>query len=241
MDGSRLFVRLRTTIFCCINFICFTWIILYSVVIFLQWEAMDPSERALISVMSIVNVITLFTLLILLLLEFRVWLDVARICFLLVAQIGTAGAFVYWRPLFHCEEKVGDEQGLCSIISFYGLISSWISPVLLILYLTALAVRAYHRHHLMVDPTISNSHLVTEETTVSTRHSDSTRPSLLPITDTSRAPISLHFLQEDYRKTLNTRSNSVSIPPRYSLSPATPSLNVNPGRLSKRSPLIDHV
>jgi len=110
-----------------------------------------------------------------------------------------------------------------------------------ILYLTALAVRAYHRHHLMVDPTISNSHLVTEETTVSTRHSDSTRPSLLPITDTSRAPISLHFLQEDYRKTLNTRSNSVSIPPRYSLSPATPSLNVNPGRLSKRSPLIDHV
>ncbi|KXN82514.1 hypothetical protein AN958_02365 [Leucoagaricus sp. SymC.cos] len=131
MEGSSpIFMRMRTIAFSCVNLVSFLWIILYSVVIFSQWDFMNRSERSLVTVMLLANILTLVILLVLLLLEFRVWLDVARTFFILVAQIGTAGAFAYWRPQFHCEDKIGDQQGVCDIIALYILIGSWIIPAL---------------------------------------------------------------------------------------------------------------
>jgi len=125
-----------------------------------------------------------------------------------------------------------------------GAIGLKILPHVVILYLTALAVRTYRCRHLVVDPTTGNSQLVTEETILNTRHLDFQRPSPLPMMDASRAPTSLPFFREDYRKPrelLNTQAHSVLNSSRYSSSPATPSIDANPRRLSKRSPLIDYV
>ena len=113
-----------------------------------------------------------------------------------------------------------------------------------ILYFTALAVRSYRCRRLVVDPTIGNSQLVTEETIVNTRHLDFPRPSPLPMMNASRTPTSLPFFREDHRKPkelLNTQVHSVPNSSRYSSSPATPSIDANPRRLSKRLPLIDYV
>lgn len=242
MDESPLFLRLRTIALCCVNFVSFIWIVLDSVIIFLQWGPMERSERALISVMLIANVITLLTLLVLLLVEFRVWLDVARVCLLLIAQMGTAGAFAFWRPRFYCENKSGDQQGICDIIALHILITSWIIPVLLLIYLTGLAIRVYRRRP-VVGLSTDRSKLGSEGTLASPTYMHSARPSLLPIMNVSQTPISLKFPPEVHskpRQSISTRRSAISVSSRYSSLPTTPTSG-NPARLSKRSPLADFV
>ncbi|KAF9448343.1 hypothetical protein P691DRAFT_775467 [Macrolepiota fuliginosa MF-IS2] len=239
MDESPSFLRFRTIAFSCANFLSFVWVILYSVVAFLQWDLMDSSERALLAVMLIANVITVMTLLVLLLLEFRVWLDVARICSLLVAQIGTAGAFVYWRPQFRCEEKLGDQQGVCDMISFYILISSWIVPILLLSYLGGLAFRSHRRRSVQCTPT-SDTEKAYPILKDDLNLPNSSRPSLLPIMTHLTTPISLASPSEAYskaRQSVNTRRSAGSAPSRHSLPLGTPT---SAARLSKRSPLLDY-
>ncbi|KAJ3572501.1 hypothetical protein NP233_g3051 [Leucocoprinus birnbaumii] len=243
MEESPLFLRLRTIAFCCVNLVSFVWIILYSVVIFLQWDPMERSERALISVMLMANVITLLTLLVLLLVEFRDWLDAARVCFLLIAQIGTAGAFAFWRPQFNCKEKLGDQQGICDMISMFILIGSWIIPVLLVTYLVGLAVLLYRRRPKAAPFGGRTLTIATDDPPMSPAHPTSARPSLLPIMHPSLTPMSPKYSHEVYGKprlSINTPRSATSIYPssRYSSPPVTP-VSANPARLSKRSPLVD--
>ncbi|TFK42695.1 hypothetical protein BDQ12DRAFT_662877 [Crucibulum laeve] len=106
MEYSSVFLRIRTIAFSCIMFTSFLWIVLLSLVVFSQWELSDQAERSLIIVLLLANTITLIMLLILLLRPFRPWLDAARCLFLLVAHIGTAGAFAYWSPTFSCPLQI---------------------------------------------------------------------------------------------------------------------------------------
>jgi hypothetical protein len=84
-----------------------------------EWDTSDPSERPspsqypfnalifrstgpIVAVMLLTNTITLIMLLILLILQFRPWLDAARVLFLLLAHTGVAGTFALWNPSFQC-------------------------------------------------------------------------------------------------------------------------------------------
>lgn len=243
-NESPLFLRLRTIAFSFVNFISFVWVILYSIVIFLQWDLMAGSERSLVAVMLIANVITFVTLLVLLLLKFRVWLDVARICFLLFAQLGTASAFAFWKPQFRCQEKLGDQQGICDVISLYILITSWVVPALLLSYLGGLAIWLY-RHRSKQPITGSPTLDATGEYPVFKEGTHSARPSLLPIMTKLTTPVSPAFPPESHsrpRHSVNTSRSMASTWSKYSSPPATPKSSVgNPARLSKRSPIADLV
>ncbi|KAJ7470653.1 regulator of Vps4 activity in the MVB pathway-domain-containing protein [Mycena latifolia] len=90
--------------------------------------------------MLLTDTLTLIMLLVLLILEFRAWLDAARMLFLMLAHIGIAAAFAFWNPSFHCPTSTPDSEGVCRLLNLYILVASWIIPVLLIIYAAGLAL-----------------------------------------------------------------------------------------------------
>jgi len=81
-------------------------------------------------------------------LEFKAWLDAARVLFLLVAHLGVAAAFAHWSPRFTCLRQgkcsqpggsirrsdimglAPDDQAVCRLVILYILVISWILPIL---------------------------------------------------------------------------------------------------------------
>ncbi|KAF5358172.1 hypothetical protein D9756_001854 [Leucocoprinus leucothites] len=219
---------------------------------FKMWLLMDIRLfiGALISVMLIANVITLLTLLVLLLVEFRVWLDVAREQrvhshfgghgFIARTNVRETATSVPALKAEMLPREAGDQQGICDIIALHILITSWIIPVLLLIYLTGLAIRVYRRRP-VVGLSTDRSKLGSEGTLASPTYMHSARPSLLPIMNVSQTPISLKFPPEVHskpRQSISTRRSAISVSSRYSSLPTTPTSG-NPARLSKRSPLAD--
>lgn len=141
----EFFLRLRAIAFCLIAFVSFIWIILLCLDLVWQADLMDPREQSLIGVILFNDTVTLIMLLILLLLPFRPWLDAARFMFLLLSHIGTAAAFSYWGPKFKCPAQSPDQMGVCNLLNFYILVASWVIPVLLIAYVSGLALMVYRR------------------------------------------------------------------------------------------------
>jgi len=163
MEPSPTFMRARTVAFSCILLTSLLWALLLSFLIFFRWEASPPLERSLIVIMLCTNAITLVVVPLLLLLQFRIWLDVARLLLLLVLHIVSAAAFAYCNAYFTCESQSPDEEGVCKLINAYILLASWVNPVLLLLYAGGLAFMLYRRSQMASDKS-----LTTEEASIST-------------------------------------------------------------------------
>jgi len=179
---SPIFLKLRNVAFYCISFISFTWVILLCIIIFSQWSFMGRPERSLVVLMLLVNIVTFIILLVLMILEFRPWLDAARFLFLLIAHIGLASMFVVWRPKFDCPSDNPDHEGTCRLLSMYILVASWITPVLLVAYVVALALMLHKRR--------MRAHLLREDDAYPSANSG--LPIMMPIS-TVHSPISITF------------------------------------------------
>jgi len=137
----RLFLLIRSIAFSLIMFLCFLWIILFSIALFAQWDVMDHTERALIFTILAVDSITVVMIPILLLRQFLPWLDAARFGLLIILHTGVAGLFSYKSHEFQCSSGQTENQvALCNLIVLYVIISSWLVAALIIGYTCGLAV-----------------------------------------------------------------------------------------------------
>jgi len=102
--------------------------------------------------------------------------------FLLIAHIGLASMFVVWRPKFDCPSDNPDEEGTCWLLSMYILVASWITPVLLVAYVVALALMLHKRR--------VRAHLPQEDYAYPS--ANSALSSMMPIS-TVHTPISITF------------------------------------------------
>ncbi|KIK97496.1 hypothetical protein PAXRUDRAFT_824889 [Paxillus rubicundulus Ve08.2h10] len=110
----------------------------------------DATDRSLMTVFVLTDTTTIIMLPILLLVEFRVWLDAARLFLLLVAQTGSATAFTYWNPQIQCPDQTTDEMGVCKLINAYTLMTCWVIPAILVLYSTYFAIMIYRQSRIPV-------------------------------------------------------------------------------------------
>lgn len=150
MESFPVFFKVRAITFTCIILISFLWTVLLSVQIYARWDISDRCSRSLTAVFLLTNVTTILIVPFLLLLEFRVWLDAARILLLAVGQIGSAVAFTYWNTQIQCPDQTADQQGVCKLINIYMLMGCWIIPVILILYVSYFAATVYRQSRIPV-------------------------------------------------------------------------------------------
>jgi len=137
----RMFLLIRTIAFSLIMFLCFLWIILLSIVLSIQWDLMNHTERSLIFIILAVDSFTIVMLPILLLRQFRPWLDAARFCLLIILHTGVAGLFTYKSHEFQCSSSQTVDQGaVCNLIVLYVIVSSWLVAACIIGYACGLAV-----------------------------------------------------------------------------------------------------
>jgi len=142
-----MFARVRTVSFSLITVVSLVWISLLCVEISTRWDSSDPSQRTLVGVLILVNAITTIMLPSLMIVEFRMWLDAARLFFLLLAHIGTAALYASWNAGFACPDQDADAQGVCRLINMYVLIGSWVIPAMLLAYSSWLALVYYRYPH----------------------------------------------------------------------------------------------
>lgn len=150
MESFPVFFKVRAVTFTCIILISFLWIVLLSVQVYARWDISDLCSRSLTAVFLLTNVITILILPFLLLLDFRVWLDAARILLLAIAQIASAVAFTYWNPQIQCPNQTADQQGVCKLINIYTLVGCWIIPAILVLYSSYFAAMIYRQSRIPV-------------------------------------------------------------------------------------------
>ncbi|KAG0705901.1 hypothetical protein DFH29DRAFT_904213 [Suillus ampliporus] len=150
MESFPVFFKVRAITFTCIILISFLWVVLLSVEAYARWDISDSCSRSLMAVFILTNTTTILILPFLLLLEFRVWLDAARILLLMTAQIGSAAAFTYWNPQIQCPDQTADQLGVCKLINIYTLMGSWIVPAILILYASYFAAMVYRQSRIPV-------------------------------------------------------------------------------------------
>lgn len=150
MESFPVFFKVRAVTFTCIILISFLWTVLLSVQVYARWDISDRCSRSLTAVFLLTNATTILIVPFLLLLEFRVWLDAARILLLAVGQIGSAVAFTYWSPKIQCPDQTADQQGVCKLINIYMLMGCWIVPVILILYSSYFAAMVYRQSRIPV-------------------------------------------------------------------------------------------
>ncbi|TFK29829.1 hypothetical protein FA15DRAFT_663104 [Coprinopsis marcescibilis] len=139
-----VFLRCRSIAFGLICFLSFLWAILLCVVAFLQWQILDQPQQSFLLVMLTIHTLTIIVLMFLLVKNFRAWLDGARCLLALIVHIGVASAFAYSSPTFRCSQS----DKLCSARVFTILATSWLIPVLLIVYAICLSVVSYRLRRL---------------------------------------------------------------------------------------------
>lgn len=161
-----LWLRIRAITLTCISLASFLWTIFLCFCVFYEWDAIPTAEQSLTVLFLIVNAVTILVLLILLLLPFRSWLDAARCMFLLICHIGVAGAIAYWSPKFQCTTTSIANAAFCRFTASFVLVTSWVIPALIIIYVLALAFVVYRVGKLDVDDEESAGYKSPETRTV---------------------------------------------------------------------------
>ncbi|KAI0724057.1 hypothetical protein C8T65DRAFT_93929 [Cerioporus squamosus] len=144
------FKRVRTSIFSLTLFLSLAWLSFLCVEKFMLEDSSDPNQKGLVWVLIVANFITVLMMPILLLLEFKHYVDAARMGLLLVLHIGPSAFFVAWRPGFSCPTTPSKHE-LCQNVNLAIMIGNWIVPALLVFYSGFLAAVYYAGH---VEPAI---------------------------------------------------------------------------------------
>jgi len=136
-------MKLRTGTFCCMTLVSLTWLVLLSIELFLRWDVSDPAQRSLTVMLVLINTITVILLPALLIVQFRAWLDVARMLLLLFGHFGPAIAFTIGNKRFTCPDDTPDDNGVCQLVNLYILLGSWVIPALLLVYSACFGIYLY--------------------------------------------------------------------------------------------------
>lgn len=172
MNYSPAFSRGRTIVFSTITLLCLLWVIALSVIVFSQWDFIDRSEKSFLAAMIVMNTLTVIGLPILILVDFKPYLDGARIFLLFVAHIGMAVTFVSWFPNFECPTEE-DIRRVCHTINTSIMVLNFVVPGIFMLYAVCLGIYSYLRY--MEPPSEPEADEIPEP-----KPTEETRPQPLP-------------------------------------------------------------
>ncbi|KAI0362303.1 hypothetical protein OH77DRAFT_1390131 [Trametes cingulata] len=136
------FFKVRTIAFVVLCLVSLLWTTLLSVELFVLYDKSDPSQRNFVGVFIFINALTAILMPALLIVQFRPWLDAARLFFLLLVHFGTAILFTTWNSTFMCPTE---ERTRCRDVNLAIMICSWVVPALLVWYSAFLTVMYYWR------------------------------------------------------------------------------------------------
>ncbi|KAI9065103.1 hypothetical protein FKP32DRAFT_1568428 [Trametes sanguinea] len=145
MEFGPGFFKVRTGIFLIMTFISVVFAAALSVEVFLTDGKADPSQRNFVGVFIFADALTAILMPALLIVQFRPWLDAARLLFLLLTHFGTAILFTVWNPSFRCTADTYAELKQCQSVNTAILVCGWVLPAMLIWYSAFLAVMYYWR------------------------------------------------------------------------------------------------
>lgn len=149
MDPTAIFFKIRAIIFASTMIISLVWTTLLCVNASVRYEVSASTERTLVFILILVNAVTAVLLPALLIVAFRAWLDGARLLFLLICHIGSAGVFTAWYTSYTCPDPSPNEESSCEMINVAIVICSWIIPLILMAYAGFLgAMYMLHFRHL---------------------------------------------------------------------------------------------
>ncbi|RDX56581.1 hypothetical protein OH76DRAFT_1395696 [Lentinus brumalis] len=152
------FKRTRASIFSLTLLLSLAWLSFLCVEKFMLEDSSDPYQKGLVWVLIVANFTTVLMMPILLLLEFKHYVDAARMALLLVLHIGPAAFFVAWGPTFACP-VTPSRHTLCQDVNLAIMIGNWVVPALLVFYSGFLAAVYYARHIEPVDEVeVAKSH-----------------------------------------------------------------------------------
>ncbi|KZP24742.1 hypothetical protein FIBSPDRAFT_1041874 [Athelia psychrophila] len=136
---SPTFLKWRIIAFCWTSLASMLFIIMLTVIMYGRWQFFDRDEKSCVVILLLVNTINVVALPVLIIRQFRVWLEAARMFFLLMINIGVASTFAFYTMRFQCPVNTPDSQGNCQLLNVCILMASWITPALLITYSACLS------------------------------------------------------------------------------------------------------
>ncbi|KAI0093537.1 hypothetical protein BDY19DRAFT_917465 [Irpex rosettiformis] len=148
MEPGPTFMKLRMFAFCCIMLASLVWLILLNLDLFLRWDVSDPAQRSFVIVFILIDALTVVMLPVLLIVEFRAWLESARMLALVLAHFSAAISYTVVDQKFECPHSTPDDDGVCELIDLYILLASWVIPALLLAYMGGFGTLIYRRRKL---------------------------------------------------------------------------------------------
>ncbi|KIO04162.1 hypothetical protein M404DRAFT_1000677 [Pisolithus tinctorius Marx 270] len=221
-----MFFTVRAITFTCIVFLALVWLILVSVEMFTWWDISDTTSQSLMFLLMLTNAVTIFIPPVLLILEFRIWLDAARLLLVFVLQTDSMPR----------SKSAADDIGVCKLLNSYTVIACWIIPAISLFYSVYVAIVVYLQSR--IPDTVDSP----------TTDPSSARLSVLPIMDPEmgKKRFSIFPVSADSRPNTPNRSSDVRPPllplilPRRQLTLSTQSQPVSMSPQRHRSLLATH-
>ncbi|THG99646.1 hypothetical protein EW026_g2762 [Hermanssonia centrifuga] len=126
MEWWSLFFNIRKLIFAFIAVTSLLWAIAVSVYISREWHHFMIFQRILVLAVIGINGLSTLLLYLMIVVVFRVWLDLARMLFLLLIHAGAAVMLTLFGHNFSCDIFDGnDSTKICKDVDLAFIIGSW--------------------------------------------------------------------------------------------------------------------
>ncbi|KAI0686732.1 hypothetical protein BC835DRAFT_1378881 [Cytidiella melzeri] len=138
MNWWTVFFRVRKTVFFFISITSLLWATVLSAYIARLWTHLLWSQRTLVLAIIGANVFTAIMMYLMAVVVFRVWMDLARVFFLLLIHIASALMFTLFGSNLSC--ATFDTQKICKHVDLAFVIGSWVMTGLLLGYIPYLLI-----------------------------------------------------------------------------------------------------
>ncbi|RDB21274.1 hypothetical protein Hypma_011511 [Hypsizygus marmoreus] len=136
-----IFRTIRVVIFALSTLLSLAWAIIFATLLLREWATYSISQRAVVIMALSINGVSALLLYLMIVVRFRLWLDAARIAFVLFFQLGSTITFALCSPSFPCN-NLGSEED-CKRVTLTAINGGLGLSGLLLVYAFYLAVMSY--------------------------------------------------------------------------------------------------
>jgi len=133
-----VFKRVRVAIFVLATILSMAWAVVYAIILLREWKFYDGGQRAILIILLVINSLSTIMLYLMIIVVFKLWLDGARVAFLLLFQVGGTVTFALFKQSLPCN-NIGSEKD-CKTVENIAIFGGWSLSGLLLLYAFCLAV-----------------------------------------------------------------------------------------------------
>ncbi|KAL0947020.1 hypothetical protein HGRIS_013164 [Hohenbuehelia grisea] len=135
-----IFKKARLYMFALSAIFSAAWTVFLSVFLSREWPEYGTPQRAIFLTLVVVGGMSAILLYLMIVVRFRLWLDGARVAFLLTFQLGSALLLSFNTSIFPCTRFV--TTSTCKTVFFVIIVGSWSQSLLLVLYAGFLSLMA---------------------------------------------------------------------------------------------------